>query len=239
MSANIHKKPARRRNLAESVPFLSHLAAWALRLLHWTCRFKTVGEEHYRASLEIGEPRIAAFWHFSYPTILYFFRDKGYLTIISRSRDGELAARMVKRLGYFPFRGSPGNKGGAAALKGIISAFRNGPGGGFVADGSQGPPQVAQKGLLLLAMYSGSPIFPVGIAANRCWRFRTWDKTLLPKPFAKVAVSWGPAIRVERGASPERIEECRLQLERTLNQTTRQAQEALGPPASLPAAAWP
>jgi len=207
------------------MPFLPRLAAAALRFIHRTCRFEVVGEENLSIALRLKGPRIAAFWHFCYPSILYFFRDQGFLTIISRSRDGELAARMVKSLGYFPFRGSPG-KGGAAALKGIISAFRHSPGGGFVADGSQGPAQVAQKGLLLLAMYSGSPIFPVSIAADKCWRFRTWDKTLLPKPFAKVTVAVGPMMRVERGASSARIEECRIQLERTLNDITRQALQA-------------
>lgn len=226
-SLDIHDKPRKRRNIADYVPFLPHLAAASLRLLHRTCRFEIVGEENYRAVEDVKGPRIAAFWHSSYPSILYFFRDSGYMTIISRSRDGELAARMVRRLGYFPFRGSPG-KGGAAALKGIISAFRNGPGGGFVADGSQGPAQVAQKGLLLLAMYSGCPICPVGIAADRCWRFRTWDKTLLPKPFSRVAVSWGPMIRVKRGASSVEIEEYRVQLERTLNEITGQAEKAAG-----------
>ncbi len=97
-----------------------------------------------------------------------------------------------------------------------------------MADGSQGPAQVAQKGLLLLAMYSGYPIVPVSIAANRCWRFRTWDKTLLPKPFARVTISWGPMIRVERGASSAEIEEYRVQLERTLNEITLQAEKAAG-----------
>jgi hypothetical protein len=77
-------------------------------------------------------------------------------------------------------------------------------------------------------MYSGCPIYPVGIAADRCWRFRTWDKTLLPKPFAKVTVSWGPVIQVVRGASPVEIEECRLRLERTLNEITGQAEKAAG-----------
>jgi hypothetical protein len=134
---------------------------------------------------------------------------------------------MVKSLGFYPFRGSPG-KGGAAALKGIISAFRSRPGGGFVADGSQGPAQVAQKGLLLLAMYSDSPIMPIGVAADRCWRFRTWDKTLLPKPFSRIAFAFGPIIRIERGVSPVRIEEYRVQLERSLNESTRLAEEAVG-----------
>jgi lysophospholipid acyltransferase (LPLAT)-like uncharacterized protein len=224
-SSNIHDKLQKRRNIADYMPFLPYLTAAALRVLHWTCRFEIVGEENYRAAINGGGPKLAAFWHFSYPCILYFFRDSGYLTIISRSRDGELAARMVQRLGYFPFRGSPG-KGGVAALKGIISAFRKGPGGGFVADGSQGPAQVAQRGLVLLAMYSGCPIIPVSIAADRCWRFRSWDKTLLPKPFARVAISWGPKIQVERGASSVEIEEYRVQLERTLNEITGQAEKA-------------
>ena len=208
------------------MPFLPPLAAGVLRLLHRTCRIEIVGKENYLAS-EAITPRIAAFWHSTYPSILYFYRDQGYLTIISRSRDGEFAARLVKSLGFYPFRGSP-KKGGAAALKGIISAFLNGPGGGFVADGSQGPAQVAQKGLLLLSMYSGCPIMPVGVAADRCWRFRTWDRTLLPKPFSRVVFAWGPMIRVERGASAGRLEEYRLQLERTLNDITRMAHEAAG-----------
>jgi lysophospholipid acyltransferase (LPLAT)-like uncharacterized protein len=224
---NIPDKLQKRRTIAAYMPFLPYLTAAALRILHWTCRFEIVGEENYRESFNGGGPKIAAFWHFSYPSILYFFRDRGYLTIISRSRDGELAARMVQRLGYFPFRGSPG-KGGVAALKGIISAFQNGPGGGFVADGSQGPSQVAQRGLVLLAMYSGCPIFPVSIAADRYWRFRSWDKTLLPKPFAKVFISWGPKIQVDRRASSVEIEEYRVQLERTLNEITGQAEKAAG-----------
>jgi lysophospholipid acyltransferase (LPLAT)-like uncharacterized protein len=227
-SSDIHDKVRKRRNIADYVPFLPHLAVASLRSIHWTCRFEIVGEENFRAMEDFKGPKIGAFWHFTYPSMLYFFRDRGYLTIISRSRDGELAARMVQRLGYFPFRGSPG-KGGAAALKGIISAYRKSPpGGGFVADGSQGPAQVAQKGLLLLAMYSGCPIVPVSIAANRCWRFRTWDRTLLPKPFARVAISVGPMMWVERGASSVEIEKYRLQLERTLNEITGQAEKAAG-----------
>jgi hypothetical protein len=221
--SNIHEKQ-NKRSIAERMPFLPPLVAWILRLLHRTCRIEIVGKENYLAAEGIN-PRIAAFWHCSYPSILYFYRDQGYLTIISRSRDGEFAARLVKSLGFYPFRGSP-KKGGAAALKGIISAFKDSPGGGFVADGSQGPAQVAQKGLLLLSMYSGCPIMPVGIAADRCWRFRTWDETLLPKPFSRVVFAWGPLIRVEAKASSARLEEHRLELERSLNEITRMARRA-------------
>lgn len=226
-TSNIHDKPKKRRNIEALTPVLSSIAAAGLRLLHRTCRFEIVGEENMLAAIGIQAPKIAAFWHFSYPTILYVFRDEGYLTIISRSRDGELAARMAQRLGFSPFRGSPG-KGGTAALKGMISAFKKSAGGGFVADGSQGPAQVAQKGLIVLAMYSGSPIIPVSIAASRCRRLPTWDKTVVPMPFSRVAVSYGPLIKVERNASSDQIEKYRLQLERTLNEITARARKMAG-----------
>ncbi len=219
---NIQENSRKRRGIVQYLPFLPALLSVVLRVLHRTCRISIIGEEHIQAAARCGGPAIAAFWHFSFPTILYFFRDKGYLTIISRSRDGELAAGLVKRLGYSPFRGSPG-KGGAAALKGIISAFRDSPGGGFVADGSQGPAQIAQKGLLILSLHSGRPIFPVSIAAEPCWRFRSWDRTVLPKPFSRIIIAFGPLIYVERGASAQRIEEYRLELENSLNDITEQA----------------
>ena len=225
--STIHDKPKTRRNIAASAPVLPRLAGAAVRLLHRTCRFESVGEENWLRVNEIEGPKIAAFWHFTYPTILYFYRDKGYLTITSRSRDGEFAAKMAESLGFFAFRGSPG-KGGAAALKNMISSFKKSSGGGIVADGSQGPAQIAQKGLLVLAMYSGSPIIPVSFAADRCRRLRTWDKTLVPLPFSRVVVSYGPHIEVERNASSATIETYRVRLEATLNEITAQARKKAG-----------
>ncbi|MDR3567136.1 MAG: lysophospholipid acyltransferase family protein [Syntrophobacteraceae bacterium] len=227
MNSTIHDKPKKRRNIAALAPVLPRLAAAGIRLLHRTCRFKIVGEENWFGVNEIEAPKIAAFWHFTYPTILYFFRDRGYLTITSRSRDGEFAAKIVESLGFFAFRGSPG-KGGAAALKSMISVFKKSAGGGIVADGSQGPAEIAQKGLLVLAMYSGSPIIPVSFAADRCRRLRSWDKTMIPMPFSRIVVSYGPHIRVERNASSEEIEKYRVQLDRTLNEITARARKEAG-----------
>lgn len=223
----IHDREKKRRNIAESMPFLPPLLALALRLLHRTCRFTILGREHWDEARARGGPGVAAFWHCAYPGVLYHFRDCGFLTIVSRSRDGEFAARAAHRLGYKAFRGSPG-KGGATALKQIITAFRNSPGGGFVADGSQGPARIAQKGLLLLALHSECPILPVGMAANPCWRLRSWDRTVLAKPFSRVAFAFGPLIWVERGASSERLELYRAGLERCLNSLTEEAEEAVG-----------
>ncbi|GLI32683.1 hypothetical protein DAMNIGENAA_01160 [Desulforhabdus amnigena] len=146
--------------------------------------------------------------------------------MVSRSRDGEWAARVLKHLGYKSFRGSPG-KGGATALRRIIAEIKRGPGGGFVADGSKGPPLVAQKGILLLARYTEAPLVPVSVAADPCWRFHSWDRTLLAKPFSRVVLAFGPPLWVPRNMSAEQMDRKRLELENTLNDLTRKAEEAL------------
>jgi lysophospholipid acyltransferase (LPLAT)-like uncharacterized protein len=218
---------ASRKNLVQKLPFLPPLIAAMMRFLHWTCHFTTLGQEHEDFMRTWAGPKIATCWHFAFPTVIYLYRDLNIVTMVSRSRDGELAARVVERLGVRCFRGSPG-KGGSAALKGLIDELASSYGGGFIADGSQGPARIAQKGILLLGRYSGAPILPVSMSAAPCWRFRSWDRTVLAKPFAHIVVAFGQPLHVERDASAERLEELRLELETSLNKLTSDAQEALG-----------
>ena len=210
-------------------PFLPPLIANLFRLLHRTCKFTILGREHEEAAYRYNGPVLITTWHFAFPTVIYRFRDHGALVMVSRSRDGEWAARVVEKLGYQCFRGSPG-KGGSTALKQLISHIAGARGGGFIADGSQGPPRIAQKGILLLARYSGAPLMPVSMAADPCWRFRSWDRTVLAKPFSHIVVAFGPLMWIERDISSAQLEVARLNLEECINQLTGQAEEALNTP---------
>ena len=219
----------RKRSLAQALPFLAPLIAGLVRLIHGSCRITIVGRENADAALDCmrnGVPGISTCWHFALPAFLYVLRDAGFLGMASRSRDGDLATGVAESLGYRIFRGSPG-KGGATALKQLITAFRKCAGGGFVADGSKGPARIAQKGILILAMYTGAPVLPFSMAAKPCWRAGSWDRTVLAMPFARIVYAFGPLIRVERGASAERIEQYRIELEESLNRITELAQEAV------------
>lgn len=216
LTLNIQHNPRKLRDFVESLPYVPGAVAATLRILHGTCRFKYIGLEYLRTALSENKAVIAAFWHFAFPAVVYCFRDHNLLTIVSPSKDGEVAAGLVKGLGYTPFRGSPG-KGGAKAVRQFISALDNCRGGGFPADGSQGPARVAQKGLPFLAMHARSPLLPVSMAADRCWRLRSWDRTVVAKPFSRVVMAFGPPIVIERGASQERLEEYRIELEKSLN----------------------
>jgi lysophospholipid acyltransferase (LPLAT)-like uncharacterized protein len=207
-------------------PFLPPIVAFMVRLHHRSCKVTILGKEHEEAARNAPGPGLITCWHFAFPAVISYFRDQDALLMVSRSRDGEWAARVLKYLGYRCFRGSPG-RGGSTALKQLISHIKGTVGGGFIADGSQGPPRIAQKGILLLARYSGAPLVPMSMAAHPCWRFRSWDRTVLAKPFSRIVVAFGPLIWIERDISADGLESARLHLETTLNRLTEQAEKAL------------
>ncbi len=213
----------------DRLPFLPRLAAWMIRALHGTCRVTVIGREHEDAAWAGGGPAVHVTWHFAFPAIIYYFRNRRGMLMVSQSRDGEWISRILHHLGYVTTRGSSG-KGGSAALKEMISYVRSGHGAGIVADGSRGPACKAQLGILLLARYARVPLVPVSMAAHPCKRFRSWDRTMLARPFGRIVFAFGPAIRVERDASRERMEELRRELEDSLNRLSAQAQQAVTAP---------
>jgi len=87
----------------------------------------------------------------------------------------------------------------------------------LVADGSQGPSRKVQSGSILLAAKTGAAIVPVGWAASRYKTFRSWDRTALPMPFAKVVEYYGRPISVPAGLKSDELEKYRLQLQESLD----------------------
>ncbi len=215
-----------KRLTADRLAFAPALAAALIRLHHATCHFTIMGKEYEEEAFRIGKAPIFTSWHFAFPTVIYHFRDRNGMVMVSRSRDGEWVARILEHLGYRSARGSPG-KGGGAALRQLIAHMKEGYSAGLIADGSQGPPLVAQKGILILARHAQSPLLPVSLAASPCWRFRSWDRTLLPKPFSHVVLTYGRPIWVGRDASPDEMERLREDLEKTMNRLTEDAQRIL------------
>jgi lysophospholipid acyltransferase (LPLAT)-like uncharacterized protein len=147
--------------------------------------------------------------------------------MVSASGDAEFVARILARQGGASVRGSR-NRGGLAALKGLIGLMRQGYNAVIVADGSKGPARVMQAGAVLLASKSIAPILPMAVAADRYWTFRSWDRTLLPKPFARLDLWYGEPMTVPEKAGAEEIERCRLEMEQRLNGLYAQAWGELG-----------
>jgi len=219
-------KKAIKRFHVDSVPFLPRLIAGSIKFLHRTCRFTVVGEEHMEEALKHGSPVLFTAWHFSFPAVIYHFRDRNGMVMVSRSRDGEWIARILGHLGYLSARGSH-DKGGGMALRRLIGHTRKGYSTGLIADGSQGPARVAQSGILLLAARTCAPLVPVSMAASPQWRLRTWDQTVIAKPFSRVVMAYGPPIQVGKDSTHDQLEAIRLQLENSLNELTRRCEQGI------------
>lgn len=195
---------------------LPPLIGMVARLLFFTCRVNIRGGEHLRATVGSGQPVVASFWHYStlgvFPVLCKY---KGVI-MVSSSRDGEYIARLGRFFGYTVVRGSR-NRQGVTALKELIRAVKRGESAGIVADGSQGPPRIAQPGALLAASMGGVPVLPVAWSASRYWAIRSWDRTAFPKPFSRVEFAFGEPLAVPAKLAPEEVESYRLHLEQRLN----------------------
>ena len=82
-----------------------------------------------------------------------------------------------------------------------------------------------------MASKSGRPILPMAWAADRAIAFNSWDRTLLPKPFATIALHHGEPMFVPERLSHAEVEVHRQELEQRLNTLYDEVWGELGLPA--------
>jgi lysophospholipid acyltransferase (LPLAT)-like uncharacterized protein len=134
--------------------------------------------------------------------------------MISLNFDGEWIGRTIQRFGYDLARGST-SRGGARALAQMRRDLSRGKPVGFALDGPRGPARVAQPGAVFLAGATGVPILPFHFEADRFWSAGRWDRTQVPKPFARVGLTVGEPLYVP-DTRDDTIERSRLELEARL-----------------------
>ncbi len=171
-------------------------APWLWRLLAATVRVAATP----RASATRPGPVIFACLHRDFlPALLYVRRARPVL-LVSHSPDGDVLRRTLAPAGFDFARGSTGKRG-APAFARLLSALREGRCVGVAVDGPRGPFGEVREGVVLLSRLSGCPIVTLRVAPGPHWRLRTWDRTVVPAPGSRVALSEGPAIQVPADAS--------------------------------------
>ncbi len=184
-------------------------------LLGATFRWRSEGAERYDEVVRGGRQPIMAFWHGRILPATCFFRGRGIVVITSENFDGEWIAGIIERFGYDTARGST-SRGARKALIKLRRDMAAGKPAAFTVDGPRGPARVAQPGAVWLAKATGNPVLPFHIEANRFWTVHSWDRTQIPKPFARVAIAIGEPLEVPPGADDRGIEAARLALEARL-----------------------
>lgn len=170
-------------------------------------------------------PLIYAFWHRYQLLLAHVHRNEGLVVLVSRSRDGELIARTVERLGYRTVRGSSG-RGGAVAFLSLLQEAKRGRRLVFTPDGPRGPYKFVQPGVVAAAHKTGFPVVPVAWAATRVKTLKSWDRFLVPLPFATFHIVYGPPIMASDNEEKTAVllhaglESASEEAERWISQTT-------------------
>lgn len=186
-------------------------------------RFRVEGFDRLENMAKEGKGGLIVLWHGVTLLPIYFCRHRGFYSIVSVSRDGELQNRMLRSRGFKTIRGSSARH----AIRALLESVRCIKAGGVMAltpDGPKGPSKKVQLGTVHLAQTSGCPVLPVGVACRPCKRLSSWDSHMIPSPFARAALAFGEPLYIGQSedaeASAQRIEDA-------INTQERRAEEML------------
>ncbi len=174
----------------------SRVGPLLVRGLAWTWRIEVVAPDHWAALLRSRRAYVLLSWHESLLPVLWHHRRHGIAALVSEARDGQYLARLARLLGYRLIPGSS-TRGGVRALKGAIRALEDGVPVGLTPDGPRGPRRVVKAGVVAAAGRGHAPILAVHAEARPAWRVRSWDRFLVPPPFARVRLAYGEPFMVE------------------------------------------
>lgn len=196
---------------------LSLLAWLYIQLIGKTSRITVKGNNNYKGTA------VYALWHRQEVLLIYLHRNRGICGLVSKSKDGEYMARILKRFGFTFVRGST-TTGGIMALRGLIKAARNGYSVAITPDGPKGPIFKVQPGIVYLAQKAGVPVIPAACALSKKIILRSWDKYQFPLPFGRIEVVYGEPLHV---SPDDDIQSKSAELESRLNALTEEAEKLL------------
>lgn len=205
------------------------LGSGLIRALGNSWRIEWVGSAAaVEERLARGIPHIFAFWHARMLPLTFTHRGRGAAVLVSRSRDGELIARTIERLGFVTARGSSTRGGREGALEMLEWAGNGRILHGITPDGPRGPAERVKPGLVWLASRTGRPVVPVATAASRGWKLNSWDGFRIPAPFAHVIMGYGEPLTVPPDLDEGAAEAWRERLECALQAITRDVARRAG-----------
>lgn len=134
---------------------------------------------------------IYAFYHQQELALFPYFRGTSINAMVSKSKDGEIMATVLKLFGFGLIRGSSSKR----AIAGFIECLKKVKKGykiTMAVDGPRGPIYKVKEGVPTLSQKSGRPIVP--LSANpikaKCFE-KSWNKILFPYPFTKIIIRIG------------------------------------------------
>ena len=175
----------------------SFFGQWLFQILFKLNKIEVKGEENLINLINSGRPIMVCVWHgrLVFPSWYLRLKTTNVHAIASRHTDAEIMARVLRRWGYGLIRGST-RKGGKAVVQKMADVFKN---AGIIAvtnDGPKGPPRIAKAGSTGLALKYNVQIITITGSATKFWQMKSWDRSMLPKPFGTIHIIVSPPLDI-------------------------------------------
>ena len=164
-------------------------------------------------------------WHENMFLWSYVGAYQGANVLVSESRDGEYVGHVLESLGFHTVRGSS-TRGAVRALRQLVRSGRA-THVAITPDGPRGPRQHFQQGAVYLASRTGMHIVPIAFAFDRPWRFSSWDRLAMPRPFSRAVCYGGAPIVVPEGCKAAELAYYREVADEAMHQATVRAEHLL------------
>ncbi|MCX5807707.1 MAG: lysophospholipid acyltransferase family protein [Proteobacteria bacterium] len=162
-----------------------------ISFIKFTSQIKHINSEPAHEMWDKGENSIVCFWHGRLLMMPFANRRGKGKVLISRHRDGEFIAKVMKYFGIGAVRGSYRKEGGISSLREIISDLKNGYDVAVTPDGPKGPKYTVKNGIIELARLTGKAIIPISYSASKKKLFIHGIVLLSPVPFQKFCLPGG------------------------------------------------
>jgi lysophospholipid acyltransferase (LPLAT)-like uncharacterized protein len=203
---------------------LPRLVTFYFRLLDRTCRKVWLNREH-EEHVCMHQPFTCACFHGTMLFPVYYCRRYPGVVMVSRSWDGELIDRSLRRMGYDTTRGSSSRRG-KEALKEMIEIIKERQYcSGLAVDAPRGPSRKVKMGTVIVARETGKPVLGLVSWATRQIRFNSWDNMILPLPFGTIVLAWTKPIEVPAGLTNDDYERIRQDIEDNMLEASQQAED--------------
>lgn len=170
-------------------------------------------------------PCVYAIWH-AHQCCVHGLPDRANCNVlVSRSRDGQIIAGVVKRWGFKVIHGSKGKKGSVEATLQMINALKLGECCAIMVDGPKGPAKVVKDGIVRVAKAAGVPIVPVyWYSPNFTFlKFPSWDGFRIPFFWTKLINIYGKPIYIDPNGDKEHDEQARLRVQHSMEELEKDA----------------
>jgi len=212
--------------------WLAALLTYAILETLWrTSRLRFIGLDRLTTLAREQGAVVPVFWHQHLLMCGRFVVDRrsglksGFM--ISPSVDGQGPTILAELYGAHVVRGS-GSYTGVRAVRGVYQAIvKDGISPGITPDGPRGPRFKFKPGAIFTAQISRKAVVPIAYAAKPAWILRTWDKFVVPPPFAKVVIAIGEPYFPAEKLEDQQMQAAQRELERRMLETYRVAASAL------------